>query len=77
MPRAGTRCSGTDYHPPPPPNAVRDAQLPVTGVDFLVDEAAGKAYVIELAPDLAISPRSGKIVAEKFIDYLFPETKHI
>jgi len=54
---------------------VLDAQLPVTGVDFLVDEKSGKAYIIELAPDLAISPRSGKIVAQRFLDYLFPETR--
>ena len=53
---------------------VRLAELPVCGVDFLVNKKAGKYWVVELAPDLAISPRGGKIVAKYFIDYLFPET---
>jgi cyanophycin synthetase len=50
------------------------AELPVCGVDFLVNKRTGKYWVVELAPDLAISPRGGKIVAKCFIDYLFPET---
>jgi len=53
---------------------VRLAELPVTGVDFLVNRRTGQYRVIELAPDLAISPRGGGKVAEHFIDYLFPET---
>ncbi len=53
---------------------VRLAELPVCGVDFLVNKRTGKYWVVELAPDLAISPRGGKIVAKHFIDYLFPET---
>jgi len=53
---------------------VRLADLPVCGVDFLVNKRTGKYWVVELAPDLAISPRGGKIVAKHFIDYLFPET---
>jgi D-alanine-D-alanine ligase-like ATP-grasp enzyme len=53
---------------------VRLAELPVCGVDFLVNKRTGKYWVVELAPDLAISPRGGKIVAKYFIDYLFPET---
>ena len=50
------------------------AELPVCGVDFLVNKRTGKYWIVELAPDLAISPRGGKIVAKYFIDYLFPET---
>ncbi len=53
---------------------VRLAELPVCGVDFLVNKRTGKYWVVELAPDLAISPRGGKKVAKYFIDYLFPET---
>ena len=53
---------------------VRLAELPVCGVDFLVNKRTGKYWVVELAPDLAISLRGGKIVAKCFIDYLFPET---
>jgi D-alanine-D-alanine ligase-like ATP-grasp enzyme len=48
--------------------------LPLLGVDFLVDEANNTFKVVELAPDVAISPRGGKIVAKRYIDYLFPET---
>jgi D-alanine-D-alanine ligase-like ATP-grasp enzyme len=53
---------------------VRQIELPVCGVDFLVNKRTGKYWVVELAPDLAISPRGGRIVAKHFIDYLFPET---
>jgi D-alanine-D-alanine ligase-like ATP-grasp enzyme len=48
--------------------------LPLLGVDFLQDETAKSYRVVELAPDVAISPRGGKIVAKHYIDYLFPET---
>jgi len=50
-------------------------ELPVVGIDFLVDENTGKYRIIEVSPDLAISPRSGKKVARAFIDYLFPDSK--
>lgn len=49
--------------------------VPVIGIDFLVDEATGKHWLIELSPDLAISPPEGEEVARYFMDYLFPETK--
>ncbi len=49
--------------------------VPVIGIDFLVDESTGRAWLIELSPDLAISPPEGEEVARHFIDYLFPETK--
>ncbi|MFA5043261.1 MAG: hypothetical protein WC381_05665 [Kiritimatiellia bacterium] len=61
---------------------VREAQkiahllaVPVIGVDFLVNSQTGRHWVIELSPDLAISPPEGAKVARHFIDYLFPETK--
>jgi len=53
----------------------RATELPVLGVDFLVEPGNGVARVIELAPDLAISPPEGAEVAKRFLDYLFPETK--
>lgn len=52
----------------------RLAGLPLLGVDFLVDETDKSFKVVELAPDVAISPRGGNIVAKRYIDYLFPET---
>ena len=52
----------------------RLAALPLLGVDFLVDETDQSFKVVELAPDVAISPRGGNIVAKRYIDYLFPET---
>ena len=39
-----------------------------------VDETDQSFMVVELAPDVAISPRGGNIVAKRYIDYLFPET---
>ena len=61
---------------------VREAQkiarlfdVPVLGVDFLVNSQTGRHWVIELSPDLAISPPEGEKVARYFLDYLFPETK--
>ncbi|MBM4309349.1 MAG: hypothetical protein FJ119_00150 [Deltaproteobacteria bacterium] len=53
---------------------VRAAQLPVAGVDCMRTTDGRHTHVIELAPDLAISPRGGAIIAARFIDYLFPET---
>ena len=61
---------------------VREAQkiarlfdVPVIGVDFLVNSKTGRHWVIELSPDLAISPPEGGKVARHFLDYLFPEAK--
>jgi len=53
----------------------RAAKVPVIAVDFLVDESKDQCHVIELAPDLAISPPEGEAVARCFLDYLFPETR--
>ena len=55
--------------------AVKALNVPVIGVDFLVDEKKGDYWIIELSPDLAISPPEGEEVAQRFLDYLFPETK--
>lgn len=55
--------------------AAKALGVPVIGIDFLVDEATGRHWLIELSPDLAISPPEGDEVARYFIDYLFPETK--
>lgn len=54
--------------------AVKALGVPVIGVDFLLDEASGRFWIIELSPDLAISPPEGEDVARRFLDYLFPET---
>lgn len=61
---------------------VREAQkivrlfgIPVMGVDFLLHSPTGRHWVIELSPDLAISPPEGDKVARHFIDHLFPETR--
>lgn len=58
--------------------ALRVAELygiPVMGVDFLAARSGAPCRVVELSPDLAISPPEGYRVAVRFIDYLFPETK--
>jgi D-alanine-D-alanine ligase-like ATP-grasp enzyme len=55
--------------------AVKVLGVPVMGIDFLVDEATGRPWLIELSPDLAISPPEGEEVARHFMDFLFPETK--
>ena len=52
----------------------RLAGLPLIGVDFLVDKTNKSFKIVELAPDVAVSPRGGKIVAKRYIDCLFPET---
>jgi len=49
--------------------------IPVLGVDVLANDN-GHHHIIELSPDLAISPPEGYIVVEKFLDFLFPETKN-
>jgi len=54
---------------------VKKACLPITGIDFMHSNDDQQTHVIELAPDLAISPRGGQHIAKQFIDYLFPETK--
>ena len=43
-------------------------------MDILVDES-GHHHIIELSPDLAISPPEGDIVVEKFLDFLFPDSR--
>ncbi len=55
--------------------AVKALNVPVIGIDFLVNEITGQHWMIELSPDLAISPPEGEEVARHFIDFLFPETK--
>ncbi len=49
--------------------------IPVLGVDMLVNNTNQTYRIIELSPDMAISPPEGEIVAEAFLDYLFPESK--
>ena len=50
----------------------RDLRLPLVGVDFLIDRR--RCTVIEVSPDMAISPPEGETVARRFLDYLFPAT---
>ncbi len=49
--------------------------IPVMGVDFLAGRLGTPCRVVELSPDLAISPPEGAKVAVRFMDYFFPETK--
>lgn len=49
--------------------------IPLMGIDFLVNPKLGRHWVIELSPDLAISPPEGHRVVGPFFDHLFPETK--
>ncbi|MDR2849546.1 MAG: hypothetical protein LBW77_03270, partial [Verrucomicrobiota bacterium] len=53
---------------------VRGLGLPLAGVDFLIDRATRRLSVIEVSPDMAISPPEGETVAHRFLDFLFPET---
>lgn len=53
---------------------VRLLGIPVIGIDFLFQPGTGRYWLIELSPDLAISPPEGEEVAKRFLDYLFPET---
>lgn len=54
--------------------AAKKLAVPVIGIDFLVNEKTGRFWLIELSPDLAISPPEGDLVVRHFMDYLFPET---
>jgi D-alanine-D-alanine ligase-like ATP-grasp enzyme len=49
----------------------RALKLPLVGVDFLIDPATKRMTVIEVSPDMAISPPEGEVVAERFLDVLF------
>ncbi|MCL1921135.1 MAG: ATP-grasp domain-containing protein [Kiritimatiellaeota bacterium] len=49
----------------------RALALPLVGVDFLIDPATRRMTVIEVSPDMAISPPEGDTVAERFLDTLF------
>jgi len=51
----------------------RELNLPLVGVDFLVDRRTRRLSVIEVSPDMAISPPEGATVAKRFLDYLFPD----
>lgn len=57
--------------------AAKKLGVPVIGIDFLVDPATGRFWLIELSPDLAISPPEGDIVVRHFMDYLFPATRRM
>jgi len=46
-------------------------KLPLVGIDFLIDPISKRFTVIEVSPDLAISPPEGDVVAERFLDVLF------
>jgi D-alanine-D-alanine ligase-like ATP-grasp enzyme len=50
----------------------RDLALPLVGVDFLIDRASRRTTVIEVSPDMAISPPEGETVAQRFLGHLFP-----
>ena len=54
---------------------VRELNLPLAGVDFLVDRATRRMTVIEVSPDMAISPPEGERVAHRFLDFLFPASR--
>jgi D-alanine-D-alanine ligase-like ATP-grasp enzyme len=54
---------------------VRRLELPLAGVDFLIDRATRRFTVIEVSPDMAISPPEGATVARRLLDLLFPDTK--
>jgi len=50
---------------------VRGLNLPLAGVDFLIDPTTRRMTVIEVSPDMAISPPEGEAVARLFLDFLF------
>lgn len=50
----------------------RTLSLPLAGIDFLIDRPTGRLHVIEVSPDMAISPPEGETVAQCFLDVLFP-----
>ncbi len=49
--------------------------LPLAGIDFLIDPATGRITVIEVSPDMAISPPEGPAVARSLLDLLFPGSR--
>ena len=49
---------------------VKELALPLAGVDFLIDPESRHPVVIEVSPDMAISPPEGEMVAHAWIDYL-------
>jgi D-alanine-D-alanine ligase-like ATP-grasp enzyme len=50
--------------------------IPVTGLDFLVPDVAGPAYVfIEANERPGLANHEPQPVAERFVDLLFPETR--
>lgn len=51
----------------------RELDLPLVAVDFLIDRPTRRLTVIEVSPDMAISPPEGATVAQRFLDYLFPD----
>jgi D-alanine-D-alanine ligase-like ATP-grasp enzyme len=53
----------------------RELALPLVGVDFLIDRKTRRLTVIEVSPDMAISPPEGETVACKLLDFLFPEDR--
>ncbi|WP_198598106.1 N-acetylglutaminylglutamine synthetase [Blastococcus atacamensis] len=66
-------------HPEVAAAAVRAAQaldIPVTGIDFLVDDVAGPDYVfIEANERPGLANHEPQPTAERFVDLLFPETR--
>ena len=50
----------------------RELALPLVGIDFLIDPVTQRMTVIEVSPDLGVSPPEGETVAERFLDILFP-----
>ena len=50
----------------------RELALPLVGIDFLIDRPSRRMTVIEVSPDMAISPPEGEAVAKRFLDCLFP-----
>lgn len=50
---------------------VHELGLPLAGVDFLIDRSTRRMTVIEVSPDMAISPPEGETVARRFLEFLF------
>ena len=58
--------------------AARILRMPVVGFDFLVADVAGKDYVIIEANERpGLANHEPQPTAERFIDLLFPQTRHI
>ena len=53
----------------------RELALPLVGVDFLIDRPTRRTTVIEVSPDMAISPPEGATVAQRFLEHLFPSKR--